>query len=49
MNTYLVVIKPFGRLVRGDTIKDPAQIAQVLAGDHAHAVVRVAASSNREV
>lgn len=40
---HLVVVRPFGRYARGDVISDSAQIATVLAGEHARYVVRVAA------
>jgi hypothetical protein len=42
MNVNLVVVRPFGNYAKGDTIADAATIAQILAGEHAHDVVRVA-------
>ena len=36
----LVVTNPFGGHEKGDRIKDPKQIEEILAGEHAHHVVR---------
>ncbi len=41
MSMHLVVVRAFGPYARGEAIADPAAIARVLAGEHAHAVVRV--------
>jgi hypothetical protein len=43
MEIHLVVVKPFDGLLRGDVITDPARIANILAGERAGFVVRVAA------
>jgi len=43
MNIHLVVVKPFDRLTRGDTVTDPARIARILGSEWAHSVVRVLA------
>jgi hypothetical protein len=48
MDMHLVVVKPFGGFVRGDIITDPTKIAQVMTGEHAHAVVRVQPSPGKE-
>jgi hypothetical protein len=48
MDMHLVVVMPFGGFARGDIITDPTKIAQVLAGEHAHAVVRVQPSPSKE-
>lgn len=47
MDTHLVVVKPFDGFARGDIITDVTRIAQVLAGEHAHAVVRVQPTQNK--
>jgi hypothetical protein len=39
---HLIVIRPFGQFVRGDVISDPASISQILNGQHARFVIRVA-------
>ena len=36
----LVVTNPFGGREKGDRITDPAEIERILAGEHAHHVVR---------
>jgi hypothetical protein len=36
LDHHLVVVHPFGDYRRGDAIKDPAEIAAVLAGENAH-------------
>lgn len=36
----LVVTNPFGDHKRGSRISDPDQIAEILAGEHAHHVVQ---------
>jgi hypothetical protein len=43
MEMHLVVVRPFDGFSRGDVITDPARIASILRGEHAHYVVRVAA------
>ena len=48
MDMHLVVVKPFDGFTRGDIITDPPRIAQVMAGEHAHAVVRVQPSPSKE-
>lgn len=37
----LVVTNPFGGFEKGQHIKDPAKIAEVLAGECAHSVVPI--------
>lgn len=41
MNSALIVVRPFGAHVVGDVITDPARTTELLAGEHAHDVVRV--------
>jgi hypothetical protein len=41
MTVQLVVVRAFGPYARGDVIADKEAIAAVLAGEHAHDVVRV--------
>ena len=48
MNFHLVVVQAFAGLTRGDIVADATQIAEILAGEHAHSVVRVAAPSPKE-
>jgi hypothetical protein len=43
MNGYLVVVRPFADYVPGDVVGNPARIAAVLEGEHAHSTVLVAA------
>ena len=43
MALRLVVVRPFAGHRVGDVIVDPAQVASVLAGEHAARVVKVAA------
>jgi hypothetical protein len=43
MNIQMVVVRPFDRLARGDTVADPARIARILGSEWAHSVVRVLA------
>lgn len=38
----LVVVHPFGDFQRGDRIEDPAKVAEVLAGENARDVHKVA-------
>jgi hypothetical protein len=45
MNIQLIVVRPFDGLARGDTVTDPARIAQILTSEWAHSVVRVLAAS----
>jgi hypothetical protein len=42
MNFHLVVVRAFGAYAKGDAITDSAKITEVLAGENAHCVVRVA-------
>ncbi len=41
MDLHLVVVRPFGGLVRGDIVTDVLRIAEILGSEHAHDVVRV--------
>jgi hypothetical protein len=43
MEIHLVVVKPFDAFLRGDVITDSARISNILSGERAHYVVRVAA------
>ena len=45
MEITLVVTRPFGQYAIGDQITTPADIAAVLASEHAHSVVAVKAPS----
>ena len=45
MSIKLVVVRAFGRHARGDMIEDAAEVARVLAGEHAAQVVRVLANT----
>lgn len=45
MTNKLVVLKPFSGFKRGDMITDPAEIANILASEHALSVVRVTEAS----
>jgi hypothetical protein len=49
MDIHLVVVKPFDSFTRGDIITDADRIAQILNGENARSVVRVAAPGNKEV
>ncbi len=49
MQVHLVVVKPFAALTRGDIVTDPDRIAEILKGQHASMVVRVAAPANKGV
>lgn len=40
--SHLVVVEPFGGHQRGDAIRDEQEMAEVLAGENQHSVVRVA-------
>lgn len=42
MNFHLVVVRAFGAYAKGDTITDIGKITEILAGENAHHVVRVA-------
>ena len=42
MDFHLVVLKPFDGFARGDIISETARINEVLKGEHAASVVRVA-------
>lgn len=46
---HLTVIRAFGNYRPGDHIEDDAEIAAVLAGEHRHAVVKVAADKKPEL
>ena len=41
MNSALIVVRPFETYVVGDVITDVGKAAELLAGEHAHDVVRV--------
>lgn len=41
MDFHLVVVRPFGQLVRGDVVNEATRIAEVLSSEHAQHVVRV--------
>lgn len=41
MSLHLVVHEPFGNYKRGDMIMDPALVASIEKGPHAHSVVKV--------
>ncbi len=41
MNSALIVVRPFGAHAVGDVITDIARATELLAGEHAHDVVRV--------
>ena len=43
MQVNLVVVKPFGKLARGDIVTDSAHVTEILKSEHAHSVVRVSA------
>ena len=47
MQIHLVVVKPFAGLNRGDVVTDPVRIAEILRGEHAQHVVRVAIPANK--
>lgn len=47
MQVHLVVMKPFASLTRGDIVTDPVRIAEILKGEHAQHVVRVATPANK--
>lgn len=48
MQFELVVVRPFGGLSRGERIRDPKRIAEILASEHATWVVRVAVPSKED-
>ena len=48
MTFELVVARPFGGLLRGDRIRDPKRIAEILGSEHATWVVRVAATGKED-
>ena len=48
MTMHLVVVRAFGPHATGDVIADPADIAQVLAGEQARNVVRVRTPSTAQ-
>ena len=41
MNSALIVVRPFGIHAVGDVITDAGKARELLAGEHAHDVVRV--------
>lgn len=41
MDVHLVVVRAFGPHAKGDVVASPAEIATILAGEHAGNVVRV--------
>ena len=43
MQFHLVVVRPFGPHAKGAVITDAQAISDILAGENAHCVVRVAA------
>jgi hypothetical protein len=40
MRTVLIVVEPFKDYAKGDAIEDPQTVADVLASDQAHHVVK---------
>lgn len=48
MKFELVVARPFGGLLRGERIRDPKRIAEILASEHAAWVVRVAVAGKED-
>ena len=48
MDVHLVVVRAFGPYAKGDVVAEPAAVAQVLAGEHAGCVVRVAVPAGEE-
>jgi hypothetical protein len=42
MTVHLVVVRPFGKYTKGETITDAATVTQILAGEFKHHVVRIA-------
>ncbi|MEJ0016755.1 MAG: hypothetical protein WDN25_09325 [Acetobacteraceae bacterium] len=47
MDTHLVVVRPFGGLIRGDIVTDAVRITEILNSEHAYSVVRVVTPVNR--
>jgi hypothetical protein len=45
---HLIVVKPFADLIRGDVVTDDERIAEILRGEQAAHVVRVATPSQKE-
>ncbi len=43
MQFHLVVVRPFAAYGKGEVVTDAAAISAILAGEHAHDVVRVSA------
>ena len=41
MNSALIVVRPFGAHAVGDVITDVGKARELLAGEHAHDVVRI--------
>ena len=48
MELHLVVVRAFGRYAKGDAVAEAKAMAEILAGEHAGCVVRVAAPAKRE-
>jgi hypothetical protein len=48
MDIHLVVVKPFAGLARGDVVTDGTRVAEILGGELAAHVVRVAKPSQQE-
>ena len=46
MNVHLVVVRAFGPYAKGESIADPAAMAQVQADEHVRNVVRVAIAAS---
>jgi hypothetical protein len=46
MTVHLVVVRAFGPYAKGDLVTAPAEVAEILAGEHAGHVVRVRAPSS---
>jgi hypothetical protein len=46
MNFHLVVVRSFAKYAKGDIITDSATVTEILAGENALCVVRVAVKGN---
>jgi hypothetical protein len=46
MHFKLVVVRAFGAYAKGDTTTNSEKIAEILAGENSHYVVRVAVKGN---
>ncbi len=44
MNIHLIVVQAFGPHAKGDRVTDPAEIASILAGEHAGHVIKILAT-----